>query len=477
MVRVRFAPSPTGYLHLGNARTALFNWLFARHEKGAFILRIEDTDAARSGEEYAAAMTEDLKWLGLNWDEGPDVGGSVGPYRQSERTPIYRKYADALLSRGLAYPCYCTPQELEGRRQEALAKGLPPRYDNRCRDLSEKDRRRFQDEGRSSSLRFKVRSGTVSFRDLVRGEVQFDLGLVGDFVIVKSEGTPTFHFAVCVDDGLMGITHVVRGEDHLSNTPRHIVLFEALGFKAPEFAHLSMIGGEGGGLLSKRDEAPSVRSYRARGILAEALVNYLALLGWSPKDNREILTGQDLVSQFSLAGLTKSRAALDHKKLEYVSGQHIRALEPQGLARRIAAHYRLNPDTPWLVELVRAVKDHLVTLTDVEPYLKIVQRETMDFGSCARETQELIRREEARKVLEAFKTSVARSGGPGGVDFHSIRQDLAQSTGLNGKALLLPVRAALTRESSGPELNLIVPLLGKERILKRVEEALQFGKS
>ena len=474
MVRVRFAPSPTGHIHLGNARTALFNWLFARHEKGVFILRVEDTDVSRSEATFTQSILEDLRWLGLDWDEGPDVGGDYGPYRQSERRSIYRDHAERLRRSEMAYPCFCRPQELARRREEAMKKGEPPRYDNRCRNLTDKERQAFRDEGREPSLRFKVREGPIRFRDRVRGEVTFDLGLIGDFVIMKSDQMPTYHFAVCVDDGLMRITHVARGEDHLSNTPRHILLFEALGFNPPEFAHLSMIGKAGGGRLSKRESAPSVRTYREEGILPEAMLNYLALLGWTPKGD-EVLTTPQLIAQFSLDGLTKSRAALDSKKMEHISGRHIRKADPAHLAKLVSQ--RTGTNAPWLEPLVRAVQDHLVTLADIDPYLEILKRDVMAFESAEPAVQELIRNEKGQKVLEHFKEIVDGMKEIDGEGFARVKGDLASKTGLRGGEILRPVRAALTRARSGPELHLVLALLGRERILRRVDEALKFGRN
>jgi len=325
-VRVRFAPSPTGYLHMGGARTALFNWLFARHEGGNFILRIEDTDVARSTRELEAGLLEDLKWLGLEWDEGPDVGGEYGPYRQSERLDIYRKYVDELVSSGKAYPCFCTDEELERKRNEMLGAGKPPHYDGTCRNLTPSEIEERRREGRPESIRFRVdERASKKLHDLIRGEVNFPAGMVGDFVVLRSNGLPTYNFAATIDDYLMRITHVIRGEEHLSNTLRQLFIYEALGFETPEFAHIPLILGKDRTKLSKRHGAPNIKDFREMGYPREGIVNYLAFLGWSPSEEKEILTIDELISLFSLEDVSKSPGIFDEVKLNWVCAQHVRA--------------------------------------------------------------------------------------------------------------------------------------------------------
>ena len=283
MIRVRFAPSPTGYLHIGNVRTALFNYLFAQRKGGKFILRVEDTDKERTQPEYREALIEDLAWMGIRWDEGPGVGGEYGPYVQSERLEIYKKYTQQLIQQGKAYACYVTEEEIEEAKRLAHLEKRPPRFDNRGRNFSKEEIEKRKARGIKPTVRFKIENPRLKVHDLIRGEVEFNLDeMVGDFVIQRADGLPTFHLAVCVDDGLMKITHVIRGEDHLSNTPKHILLLEALGFKPPQYGHLSLIHGPGGEPLSKRLESVSVREFRKRGTLPHALANYIALLGWSP---------------------------------------------------------------------------------------------------------------------------------------------------------------------------------------------------
>jgi len=323
-VRVRIAPSPTGYLHVGTAHTALFNWLFARHNKGTFILRIEDTDLARSTKEYEENIIEGLKWLGLYWDEGP--------YYQTQRLDLYRKYADELLKKGLAYYCYCTPEELEERRKEALAQKKPPRYDRKCLYLSDEERARYEREGRKPAIRLLVPEGKTVFNDIIRGEIEFNNEDIGDFVIMKSDGIPTYNFAVVIDDYTMGITHVIRGEDHISNTPKQLFIYNAFGWTPPEFAHLPLLLGPDRSKLSKRHGVTSVTEYKKMGYLPQALVNYLALLGWTPEENREIYTVEELIELFDLRRVTKNPGIFDVTKLEWINTQHIRRLSLEELA-------------------------------------------------------------------------------------------------------------------------------------------------
>ncbi|HHT9121209.1 MAG TPA: glutamate--tRNA ligase, partial [Candidatus Hypogeohydataceae bacterium YC41] len=368
MIRVRFAPSPTGLIHLGNARTALFNWLFARHNEGVFILRIEDTDVTRSDPYYTELIMEDLRWLGTDWQEGPDVGGPYGPYVQSQRLAIYKGFAEKLLKEGKAYPCYCTQSELEERRKAALARGRPPRYDNRCRNLSESEKKSFEAHGRTPSLRFKIPGGKLAFEDIIRSKCEFNLDVLGDFVIMKAEGTPSFHLAVVVDDALMKITHVIRGEDHLSNTPLHLLLFEALGYPGPHYAHLPMIAGEEGDPLSKRAGAFSIQDYRRLGYLPEALVNYMLLLGWSPRQRKEKITLEEAVEKFSINNISRSPAHFDRKKLDWLAEKYLREADPERLTELIIPFLPQEAkeiEKTKIKALAEAVKPGLANLSQV----------------------------------------------------------------------------------------------------------------
>ena len=333
-MRVRFAPSPTGHLHVGNVRTALFNWLLARGHDGAFILRIEDTDTERSTADSDSMILEDLRWLGLNWDEGPEVGGPVGPYRSSERLGEYQARARALLTEERAYYCFCTPEQLEAERKDALGNNLPPRYSGRCAQIDPADAARRVDSGEPAAVRFRTPvDREIVFADLVRGEIRFHTEIIGDQVLLRSDGRPAYNFAVVVDDGLMGVTHVVRGEDHISNTPRQLLIYEALGFGPPAFAHVAMVLGPDHTKLSKRHGAVSVDEFRAKGYLPEALLNYLALLSWSPGENQEVVPLAEMAKRFSLSDVGHSASVFDEEKLAWVNRHYLKDADPGRLTR------------------------------------------------------------------------------------------------------------------------------------------------
>ncbi len=339
--RVRIAPSPTGPLHLGTARTALFNYLFARHVGGTFVLRLEDTDQARSSIAYEKDILDGLHWLGLRWDEGPEVAGEAArgpfaPYRQMLRLPLYAEAADRLVAADLAYPCYCTAEELDADRRAQEAAREPPRYVGRCAALTPSERAAREAEGRAGALRFRVGTGVVGFDDIVRGHVEIDVAnLGGDFVIVRGDGTPLYHFTVVVDDAAMAITHVIRGEDHLSNTPKHILLFRALGYAEPAFAHLPLILNPDRTKMSKRKSQTAVSDYIAEGFIREAFVNYLALLGWATGTEEEVLSIDEIVERFALDHVHKGGAVFDRERLEWLNGQWIRRLDPDDLIDRL----------------------------------------------------------------------------------------------------------------------------------------------
>src|SRR5919197_2700492 len=340
-MRVRFAPSPTGQLHVGNARTALFNWLLAHGKDGIFILRIEDTDVERSTRESEAGILEDLRWLGLEWDEGPDIGGAHGPYRQSERLHLYTSYANELVGGGHAYYCFCSPQKLESDRKADLAAGRPPRYHGTCRSLAPNDVHARLEAGEKPVIRFKVPERVeVTFQDLVRGDVTFNTEVIGDPVLVRSDGRPAYNFAVVVDDALMEVTHVIRGEDHISNTPRQVLLYRALGFEAPQFAHLSLVLGPDHTPLSKRHGATSVAEFRSKGYLPEALVNYLALIGWSPGGGDELLPIDELARRFSIDAVGHSAGVFDDEKLAWVNRHYLKIADPLRLAELSLPYFR-----------------------------------------------------------------------------------------------------------------------------------------
>src|SRR4051812_36362181 len=360
-MRVRFAPSPTGQLHVGNARTALFNWLLARGGDGTFILRIEDTDAERSTRESESAIVRDLRWLGLDWDEGPDIGGSRGPYRQSERFHLYQSYAQELLSDGKAYHCFCTTAQLAAERKDALAEGRPAVYSGTCRRLTVEQALDRIANGERPAIRFRVPQGReVAFNDAVRGEVRFHTEVIGDPVIVRADATPAYNFAVVVDDALMEVTHVVRGEDHISNTPRQILMYEAMGFTPPTFAHLALVMGPDHSPLSKRHGATSVAEFRSKGYLPEALVNYLALIGWSPGGGDELLPIDELARRFSLEAVGHSAGGVDEEKLGWAKRPYLKMAQPERIAALSVPFFKaagvpMNPDARGIDFLATAM--------------------------------------------------------------------------------------------------------------------------
>lgn len=480
-IRVRFAPSPTGYLHIGNARTALFNWLFARHNGGRFILRIEDTDLDRHVAEAEEVIIQDLAWLGLDWDEGPDRGGPYGPYRQSERMAIYKEYARRLIDCGRAYYCYCTPQELEHSRQMMLSRGLSPQYDGRCLHLSEDQKRAFEQEGRRPSVRFRVLEEAVVVQDLIRGQVSFDGQTIGDFIILRSDGRAAYNFAVVVDDLLMKISHVLRGEDHLSNTPKQILIYQALGAQPPQFGHMPMILGPDRTRLSKRHGATSVSSYRQKGYLPEAIMNYLALLGWSSPDEKEILSREELIQNFTVERMSKSAAIFDLTKLNWMSGCYIRQADRKRLTKECL---------PFLQE--RGYIDRQLTDREMSRAEEIVGSLQAKMSYCAQvadlasvyfddtpfvdqesriwlETNESIAVMQAlEEVLESFSAEELGDG-------HEVIKGVQDKSGQKGKKLYMPMRVALTGKMSGPELGAIFSLVGRERCLSRVKHILSLA--
>src|SRR4051794_4286685 len=373
-VRVRFAPAPSGFLHVGGARTALFNWLFARHHGGVFVLRVEDTDADRVTDEAMHVLERSLSWMGLEWDEGPGVGGPRGPYRQTERFDVYREAADKLVEGGNAYRCYCTPEELEERRKQAMAQGRAPGYDGRCRRLTDAERKAFEDEARTWALRFAIPEGRdVDYDDIVKGPMHFANDALRDFVIVRSDGSPTYLLASGVDDLRMGMTHVIRGEDLLPSTPRQMLMFEALGEGAPQYAHLPLILGPDRAKLSKRHGAVAVEWFREHGYLPEALVNYLALLGWSPGHNEEILPRDELIQRFDLDGVSHHPAIFDVEKLTWMNGQYIRALPTEELAARlpqVLADQGITADVDTIRAAAPFVRERIRTLTEAAGMLR-----------------------------------------------------------------------------------------------------------
>jgi nondiscriminating glutamyl-tRNA synthetase len=505
-VRVRFAPSPTGYVHVGNARTALFNWLYARHTGGAFVLRIEDTDVERSEARFETQLIEDLRWLGLDWDEGPDKsngGGPFGPYRQSERLETYKKYATELIDAGRAYLCFCTPEELEADRQAALKEGRQPRYSGRCRKRPREEAARKVAEGVPAAIRLKIVEGVFTWHDLVHGPTSFSSEVIGDPILVRSDGHAAYNYAVVIDDHLMGITHVIRGDDHISNTPRQLATYAALGWQPPEFAHLSTILGPDRTRLSKRHGATSLENFREMGILPEALRNYLALLGWSAADGvTEIMNDRELIAQFSLERVIKSPAVFDQEKLNWLNRHYVK----QSLAATTDVEL-LSRQTGLSAEIVRKLSDLAAVtatlaapyqlalwafarlcsagyLTNVEldkPTLEWLSRvstiivDTADSEELARrvlpifdytgkstamgdDTRHVAEDAAARQVLAAFIPKVLAESEVTYERFRAIAKEVQKETGKKGKDLFHPIRVAVTGAVSGPELEKLIPI-------------------
>jgi len=473
-VRVRFAPSPTGLLHIGNARTALYNKLFALQHKGTFILRIEDTDVERHDPAAEAAIMEDLRWLGMAWDEGPDAEGKHGPYRQSERTELYHEYAQRLLQEERAYQCYCTPEELAQMRKQLLAKGERPRYLGQCRELSSQQVREFESEGRRPSLRFVIPEGATILQDIIHGKKVFANNLLEDFVIMRSDGRPAYNFAAVVDDALMAITHVIRGEDHLPNTPRQILLYEALGFTPPRFAHHPFLVAPEGERLSKRYGAISVRAYRDKGFLPQAVTNYLALLGGGISGGDEIIAWEQIIERFSLEGIARSPAAFDLGKLRWLNRNHVRAMGGEEILQHARPFIQDLPlkgvKEEWLVRVMDAVKENVETLAEIKGYLPIFLPGEFSLDA---ESRSVLAEDGALQAVKAMEEVVKGLGEVDEEAFPQVIADLKKRTVLKGKRLFAPIRAALTGRVEGPELNKVIPLLGKQMILERLTQVLK----
>jgi glutamyl-tRNA synthetase/nondiscriminating glutamyl-tRNA synthetase len=469
-VRVRFAPSPTGQLHVGNARTALFNWLLARGSGGTFILRIEDTDAERSTRESEDAILADLRWLGLEWDEGADIGGSRGPYRQSERLHLYQSYAQELLAGNSAYYCFCSTAQLEAERQAAMAAGQPVQYAGTCRHIPLEQAQARIAGGEQPAVRFRVPEGSdVVFNDAVRGEVRFQGGVIGDPVILRADGTPAYNFAVVVDDALMEITHVIRGEDHLSNTPRQILLYQSLGFTAPEFAHLALVMGPDHSPLSKRHGATSVAEFRGKGYLPEALVNYLALLGWSPGEDVELLPVSELARRFALGRVGHSPGVFDEEKLAWVNRHYLKMADPARIAQLSVPFFADAgiPMTPgdrgleFLTHAMAMVTASVDRLNQVPGRLAFL----FEYDPAATLAEPRMRSEMsaegARAVVGALADELAAAPRLDRDRFRAVANQVKLRTGQKAQALFHPIRVVLTGRAEGPELDLAVPAIDR----------------
>ena len=484
-VRVRYAPSPTGNLHIGNARTALFNYLFAKHYGGDFVLRIEDTDFKRNKEEGERSQLKYMDWLGLDYDEGIGKEKEFGPYRQSERIEIYQKYAEQLLAEDKAYKCYMTAEELEAEREEQVANGLPPRYSGKHAHLTKEEQEQFEKEGRKPSIRIRVpQDRTYSFNDMVKGELSFEGKDFGDFVIVKNDGVATYNFAVAIDDHLMEISHVLRGDDHVSNTPKQLVVYEALGFKPPIFGHMTLIVNENKKKLSKRDETiiQFIEQYDDLGYLPEALFNFITLLGWSPEGEQEIFTREEFVKIFDEKRLSKSPAFFDNNKLTWINNQYIKAqpLErivnlalPFFVKEGVATQEEVDNNRAWFEKLISLYQPQMSYGAEIVELTKQFFVEEIKFDE---EELEILKQDTTIAVFEDFLEKLEVAGDFTSESIKTLIKTIQKDTGVKGKNLFMPIRIASTGSMHGPELNTSLELLGRDRVVARVKAALELIK-
>lgn len=477
-IRVRIAPSPSGNLHIGTARTALFNYLFAKKMGGKFVLRIEDTDLERSSNEYIQNIYDSLKALGLNWDEGPDVGGPFAPYSQSERFDIYPKYAQKLIESGYAYECFCTPEELDEEKRISQEQKVAHVYSGKCKNLTEAEKDALRAEGRKPAIRFSVEAKELIFNDLVKGDLKFDTGLTGDFVIMKSNGTPTYNFAVVIDDMLMEISHIIRGEDHISNTPKQILIYEALGAEVPKFGHLGMILAPDRSKLSKRHGATGVSEFVEKGYLIDALVNFVALLGWSPSDGVEIKTIDEIAADFRIAEVSSSNSIFEYDKLNWLNAQYIKKLSTEELKEKLLpflTRYDLNELTDAkftrMVEITREPLVILSDITDAVPYF---------FGDSADiepEVQsEVLDSETSQKVLKEVLTKAETWNFDDEESLHHTLDELRgqfKEQGIKPKETMWAIRAAVTGRTKGADICAVLVILGKDKVLKRINAVVK----
>jgi nondiscriminating glutamyl-tRNA synthetase len=483
-VRVRFAPSPTGHLHVGNARTALFNWLFARQKGGTMVLRIEDTDVDRSEARFEDQLIADLKWLGIDWDEGPDVGGEYGPYRQSDRLAIYREHAERLLSEHKAYLCFCTEEELQKERDRATAEHRQPIYSGKCRaiDPAESQRRRAARE--PCAIRLRIPEHPIRFHDIVHGDVEFSNEVVSDPIILRSSGMPVYNYVVVIDDALMKITHVIRGDDHLSNTPKQVALYEALGWPVPEFAHLSTILGADRERLSKRHGATSIANFRDMGVLPEALVNYLALLGWAPTGGtREIFSPQELVKEFSLERVTPSPAVFDMEKLYWLNRHYIKESSPERIQKLALPYFSSllgeglsQPETKksdssevpdvakWFASVTQLLAPSVDRLDQLPERASLIFNYDAKAALASPDNADVLGWPHTDAVLARFIFKIledesAREGKLTPEQFKKIVNEVKAEAGAKGKELFHPIRIVVTGSHSGPEFDKLIPIL------------------
>jgi len=483
MFRVRFAPSPTGYLHIGGARTALFNWLFARRHGGVFVLRIEDTDVERSSEEMVEGILDGLRWLGLEWDEGPHVDGPHAPYFQSQRLDRYRAMAEGLVAQGKAYYCYCSPAELQARRAEAEAAGGAWRYDRACCSLDDETRAAYVAEGRPRAIRFLVPEGSAEFDDLVRGHIVFDNANIEDFVILRSDGYPTYHLSVVADDVEMRMTHVVRGDDHISNTPKHVLLYRAVGADVPQFAHVPLILGADKKRLSKRHGATSVMEYARQGYLPEAMLNFLALLGWSPgAGDRELFTAHELTDVFDLRGISGGNAVFNQEKLDWFNQQHMLRLSPVELAGRLKPWFEaaglwsddlLGDRHAWFFAVLEQLRPRAKRLDEYVTLGRFFFTDDLEWDEAA--VKKHLAADGAGEHLTAASAALAELETFDPVSIEAAIRLVADARGVKAGTLIHALRVAMTGKTVSPGLFDVASLLGRERVQHRLHAAIARG--
>ena len=476
-VRVRIAPSPSGYLHIGTARTALFNYLFAKKTGGKFVLRIEDTDLERSNTEYTQNIYDSLKALGLNWDEGPDVGGNYGPYQQSERFDIYPKFAQKLLDEGYAYECFCTPEELEAEKEESVRKKVAHVYSGKCRNLTEEQKSELRAKGLKPAIRFRVPKKEIVFNDLVKGELKFDTSLIGDFVIMKSNGTPTYNFAVVIDDMLMKISHIIRGEDHISNTPKQIMIYEALGAEVPKFGHLGMILAPDRSKLSKRHGATAVSDFVEKGYLTEALLNFVALLGWAPSDGEEIKPLDKIVEDFRIGEISSSNSIFEYDKLNWMNGQYIKKMPLEELGEKIKPFLK-KYDLSQLshenyIKMIEITREPLTLLSDIEDAVPYFFGNDVVIDDEVKEN--ILSKDSSKEVLEYVMSVIDSWHFDEEEKLHEELADLRnifKEKGLKPKETMWALRGAVTGRTRGADMAGILVILGKDKVKKRIQKVL-----
>ena len=479
-VRVRIAPSPTGYLHLGLARTALFNWLFARHNNGTFILRVDDTDVERSTEESLENIIDSFLWLGIDFDEGYGIGGDFGPYVQSQRLDIYHEYAGKLLETGAAYYCYCTKEELDEERRQAREQRKPFIYSGKCRNLNPKEKKKHEAGGREPSIRLKVEDKLITVSDLVKGDVEFRTALLGDFIIVRPNGMPMYNFASAVDDITMEISHIIRADEHLANTPKQILMYEALGCPLPEFAHVPLVLGKKGEKLSKRHGATSVEEYRKQGYLSEAMLNYLVRLGWSYDDQEEVFSINELIEKFTLDRVGKSGGIFDQQKLLWLNGEYIAKMDVEARTKAVIPFLReaglLNEDMPpdrfeWIKDIVTAVGDRLKTLSQIVDYAGFFFVDKLEYDEKA--VQKQLKKDYVPQMLENLNARLQTTGPFDEANLEEEVRSFAEEFGLSASKIIHPLRVALTGKSVGPGIFETLALLGREKVTQRLNEAIK----